>query len=237
MSRILSFGDSWTEGYELKSPEKECYTRLLAEKTNVPYCNFGQSGNSFSLICSLILTEPIRKNDIVLVCIPPDIRFIGETKDGNFISLFNTTSKHPDKFIQKQFDYYNEVLVEHKNWHPYFQLLNLFCIQEYLIKIGVSFLFFTNYGSIDYSFKFNGKIDKSNFLIDSSLTTFLGGNDLDLVPSSLNTDNIEINYFKGEYFEGNDTHPNVKGHEKISNLIFNSSKFQQWLKLTTNTVL
>ncbi len=230
MSKLLSFGDSWTEGCELNYPEKECYTRLLAEKTNTPYYNFGTGGNSFSLICNEILTYNISKNDFVLVCIPPDIRSIGETKDGEFISLFSTISKNPDKFIQKQFDYYNEVLVEHKNWHPYFQLLNLFCVQEYLIKTGSNFLFFTNYGSIDYNFEFNGKIDQSNFLIDHSLTMFLGGEDSDLIPSSLNTDNIEAKYFKTKYFEGNDSHPNAKGHEKISNLIFNSSRYQRWLK-------
>ena len=239
MSKIISFGDSWTYGEELKSPVEECYTKLLSEKAKGPYSNFGERANSFSVICSQVLTYDISKDDFVLVCIPPDIRFIGETKDGVFISLFSpypSTSKHPDKFIQKQFDYYTEVIVEHKNWHPYFQLLNLFCIQEYLTKIGASFLFFTNYGSIDNNFKFNGKIDKSNFLIDTSLTTFLGGYDLGIVPSSLNVDGLETSCFVGEYFEGNVTHPNVKGHEKISNLIYNNSKFQQWLVYRTNTV-
>ena len=230
MNKIISFGDSWTEGYELNSPEEECYTTLLGKKVNAPYINFGQSGNSFSFICNQILTNNISKNDFISVCIPPDIRFIGETPDGEFLPLFCTTSKNTNKFIQKQFDYFNEVIVEHKNWHPYFQLLNLFCIQEFLTKIGVSFLFFTNYGSIDYSFKFNGNIDKSNFLIDHSLTTFLGGKDLGIVPSNLNVDSLESSCFEGEYFEGNDSHPNVKGHKKISNLIYNSNIFQQWLK-------
>tara|TARA_X000001382_G_C3156609_1_gene174771 strand:- start:437 stop:1129 length:693 start_codon:yes stop_codon:yes gene_type:complete len=230
MSRILSFGDSWCYGFELDKPETQCYTHLLSEKINSEYINYGLNGNSFSKITNEILTEEIDKSDFILVCIPPDIRFIGESPDGKFISLFNTDNKNTDKFIQKQFDYYNEVLVKHKNWHPYFQLLNLFCIQEYLTKIGVSFLFFTNYGSIDYSFKFNGKIDKSNFLIDTSLTTFLGGKDSGIIPSSLNVDALEQSCFEGKYFEGNESHPNVKGHEKISNLIYNSSKFQQWLK-------
>lgn len=229
MSRIVSFGDSWTYGYELDNPEKECYTNKLSEKVNVDFENFGASGNSFSFICSQIFSFNFSKDDFILVCIPPDIRFFGENANGEFFPLFCTQDKNPEEDIQKQFNYFNEVIVNFKNWHPYFQLLNLFSIQEYFAKIKANFLFFTNYGNIDYSYKFNGKIDKSNFLIKHSLTKFLGGEDSDLVPSRLNTDLVEVKYFRGKYFKGNYSHPNAKGHEKIADLIYNNSKFQEWL--------
>ena len=108
-------------------------------------------------------------------------------------------------------------------------MLNLYSIQNYLSDLQVNFLFFVNYGNINYKFKFNGKIDKSNFLINKSLTNFLGGNDLTLTPSKLNTDNIETSIFKSKYFKGNLNHPNKEGHEKIADLIYNNSKFQKWL--------
>ena len=127
-------------------------------------------------------------------------------------------------------DYYKEVITNYKNFSSYFQLLNLYTLQNYLRDLQVNFLFFVNYGNIDYKFKFNGKIDKSNFLINKSLTNFLGGNDLTLTPSKLNTDNIEASIFKSKYFEGNLNHPNIQGHEKIADLIYNNSKFQEWLK-------
>lgn len=231
MSKIISFGDSWCYGYELDNPEKECYTHLLSEKVNIDYKNFGENANSFAKICNQILTHKYNfsKDNFVLICIPPDIRYIGEGPNGEFIPLFTCNAKHPNKFIEKQFNYYNDIIINYKNWHSYFQLLNLFCIQEYLTNIKANFLFFTNYGSIDYTFKFNGKIDKSNFLIKDSLTTFLGGNDLSLTPSKLNTDLIKSSIFTGHYFENNHSHPNSKGHKKIADLIYNNNKFQKWL--------
>ena len=229
MSRILSFGDSWCYGFELDKPETQCYTHLLSEKINSDYINYGLNGNSFSKITNEILTEGINKSDFILVCIPPDIRFIGEDKNGNLIPLYSDDSVNSCEFIQKQMDYYKEVITDYKNFNSYFQLLNLYTLQNYLSDLQVNFLFFVNYGNIDYKFKFNGKIDKSNFLINKSLTNFLGGNDLTLTPSKLNTDNIEASIFKGKYFKGNFNHPNILGHEKIADLIYNNSKFQKWL--------
>ena len=229
MSKILSFGDSWCYGFELDKPKTECYTHLLSEKVNSEYINYGFNGNSFSKITNEILTKQINKNDFILVCIPPDIRFIGEDKNGNLISLYSDDSINSCEFIQKQMNYYKEVIVNYKNFSSYFQLLNLYSLQNYLSDLQVNFLFFVNYGNIDYKFKFNGKIDKSNFLINKSLTNFLGGNDLTLTPSKLNTDNIETSIFKSKYFKGNLNHPNKEGHEKIADLIYNNSKFQKWL--------
>ena len=229
MGKILSFGDSWCYGFELDKPETQCYTHLLSEKINSDYINYGLNGNSFSKITNEILTEGINKSDFILVCIPPDIRFIGEDKNGNLIPLYSDDSVNSCEFIQKQMDYYKEVITDYKNFNSYFQLLNLYTLQNYLSDLQVNFLFFVNYGNIDYKFKFNGKIDKSNFLINHSLTNFLGGNDLTLTPSKLNTDNIEASIFKGKYFKGNFNHPNILGHEKIADLIYNNSKFQKWL--------
>ena len=230
MGKILSFGDSWCYGFELDKPETQCYTHLLSEKINSDYINYGLNGNSFSKITNEILTEGINRSDFILVCIPPDIRFIGEDKNGNLIPLYSDDSVNSCEFIQKQMDYYKEVITDYKNFSSYFQLLNLYTLQNYLSDLQVNFLFFVNYGNIDYKFKFNGKIDKSNFLINYSLTNFLGGNDLTLTPSKLNTDNIEASIFKGKYFKGNFNHPNIQGHEKIADLIYNNSKFQEWLK-------
>ena len=148
MSKILSFGDSWCYGSELDKPETQCYTHLLSEKVNSDYINYGWYGSSFSKITSEVFTKKINKNDFVLVCIPPDIRFMGETKDGKFISLFLKEEINKSEFIQKQFDYYKEVIVNYTNWSSYFQLLNLYSLQNYLSNLQVNFLFFINYGNI-----------------------------------------------------------------------------------------
>ena len=42
--------------------------------------------------------------------------------------------------------------------------------------------------------------------------------------------------FIGEYFEGNETHPNQLGHQKISELIYQNEKFQKWYQSTMNGV-
>jgi hypothetical protein len=244
MGRIVSFGDSWTYGYELPHPDKENYTFLLGEKCGLPIKNYGSNGHSLSVITSIIFQSysPL-PDDIVLVCIPPDIRWMDEDNHGLFLPLFtlydhidDLENFNPQDTLGKQYKFFMEVMVNFKNWAPYHQLLHLFSIQSYLKSLNLSYLFFTNYGYIDFNFNFEGKIDKTHLLSDS-LTTILNGKDSHLKPSHLNTDGPEDwrDIFVGEYFKGNDTHPNKKGHKIIADIIYNHKMFQKWLTLTTNT--
>lgn len=241
MARIISFGDSWTIGDELLNPEIENYTHLLSNRCNVPYINYGQNGGSFKLISSYIFRNySPQKGDFALVCIPPDIRDMGEDEEGNFISLYTLYNPKEDllkysDLLKKQYLYFMEVITNFKNWSPYHQLLNLFALQQFFLSHQTPILFFNNYGYINYNFGFNGKIDKSLFLSNSSLTTLLGGKDLSQYPAFLNKDGLNDKIFTGKYFEGNNTHPNPEGHKVIADTIYNHKMFQQWLMSTTNT--
>ena len=44
--KLFTFGCSFTEGQGLKKPEEKEYTKILAEKIEIEYFNFGAAGMS-----------------------------------------------------------------------------------------------------------------------------------------------------------------------------------------------
>lgn len=236
MARIVSFGDSWAYGAELKNPEIENYSYLLSKRTSIPYYNYGANANSLQFITTEIFQKYTpQTDDFILVCVPPDIRSLGERLDGSFMSVFTTIPEEQTPTLEKkQFYHFIDVISQLKSWSPYHQLLNLFSIQSYFKSLNIPYLFFTNFGYIDFTFNFQGKIDK-NHLLEKSLTTLLGGNDSNICPSRFSVDGPTPDIFTGKYFKGNNTHPNLEGHKIIADTIYNHKMFQQWLMSTTNT--
>lgn len=243
MARIISFGDSWAEGSGLKNKKTECYTGQLSNKCNIKAINWGKGGASFKLVASQILQRyEYEPNDIVLLCIPPDIRDMGENSNGNFVSLTiadqMALDNQTDKFVAKQLKHFTEVTAQFKNWSQYHLYLNLFAIQSYFKSLNIPYIFFTNYGYIDWNFDFNTHIDRSYMLCKHSLTTLLGGKDMYQFPSYFN----DQDGFKMEWlpkpnmnFIPFDSHPSKKGHKVIADTIYNHKMFQQWLMSITNT--
>ena len=101
---IYCFGDSWGYGIELKENEKP-FVYWLAKDLEEEFKNFSVSGNSYPVIVTQIfdnirdsnenfsVSEVIKlksgsfiyKNDIVLIVIPPDIRWMDQ-EGKHFIS-------------------------------------------------------------------------------------------------------------------------------------------------------
>ena len=121
-----------------------------------------------------------------------------------------------------------------KTWFNYHNSLFLFSLQEFFNKINVKFIFVHNYGKINLYKEFKHLISQKNFLnFNRSLTSLLTNQeDIDLVDKKL--DGPYKNMFIGEYFEGNGTHPNQLGHQKISELIYQNEKFQKWYQSIMN---
>lgn len=241
MARIVSFGDSWTAGEELTENEVS-YGHQLCDRVRIKLEDYGWAGNSTGKITTEILSRAdIGKEDFVLICFPPDVRWYGETEDGDFFPLHsiyhNMDTSNIPPFIMQQHEFYMNTMLQYKNWGKYHFNLFIYSIQSYLESIGGNYLMFHNYGKLPTDSKFNPNIDYSAFLSDRSLTTILGGQDENLDSLALHTDG-PINpkdIFTGEYFFGKDCHPNHEGHKIIAELIYNNKRFQKWLTLTTNT--
>ena len=243
MARIISFGDSWAQGCGLENMKTECYTGQLSDRCNIKSINWGSGGNSFKVITSQILQHyEYEQNDIVLLCLPPDIRDMGENSNGHFIPLTISTKQdqndQKDKFVSQQLKYFTEIMTQFQNWSQYHLYLNLFAVQSYFKSLNIPYIFFTNYGYIDWGFNFNAHIDRSHLLSKYSLTTLLGGKDMNQFPNYYNDhDGFKMEWLPklSKNFIPFDSHPSKKGHKIIADTIYNHKMFQQWLMSTTNT--
>ena len=215
---IYCFGDSWGAGAELKRGEKP-FVKLF----NKPYKNYSVEGNSYPIIVSQVFDNihKINNEDIVLVVIPPDIRWMEQ--DGKAFRQFNVLS-----------DGYREWVI-HKDeyWFRYHASLFTYSIQSALDSIGCTYLFMHNYGGefiIDDRFK--SLINTNNFLdIKKSLTTLLEANDVyqawekgeSLIDGPVSESPfVELKnrkVFNSKYFEGTANHPNQLGLYRIKELI------------------
>jgi len=207
------FGDSWGEGAELKEDEKP-FVHWLAKDLDKSYKNFSYGGNSYPKIVSQIFDNihKINNKDIVLIVIPPDIRWMEMEGNSGFRSW--TVDDDPERYMSWLGN-------KTKVWFRYHSSLFTYTIQSALDSIGCKYLFMHNYGGefiIDRRFK--SLINVDNFLnIKKSLTTLLGGNDY-YESWNLKSDGPTTK-IKGKsiYFEGNDVHPNELGHKRIAKLI------------------
>jgi hypothetical protein len=227
---IYCFGDSWGAGAGLNENENP-FGYWLAKDLGTKFLNFSHGGNSYPVIVTQIFEnirntgvhypvsevikiksdEFIHKNDIVLIVIPPDIRWM-DYENNAFVSWYYELDK--ERYMSWLGD-------KTEAWFRYHASLFTYTIQSALDSIGCKYLFMHNYGGefiIDRRFK--SLINVDNFLnIKKSLTTLLGGNDY-YESWNLKSDGPTTK-IKGKsiYFEGNDVHPNELGHKKIAELI------------------
>ena len=204
---IYCFGDSWGAGVELKKDEKP-----FVELLNKPYKNYSVEGNSYPIIVSQVFDNihKINNEDIILVVIPPDIRWMDQQQE-SFISWYYEADK--ERYMSWLGD-------KTEVWFRYHASLFTYSIQSALDGIGCKYLFMQNYGGefiIDYRFK--SLINVDNFLnIKSSLTTLLGGKD-EYESWDLENNGPDMQMKKSIYFEEHHTHPNELGHKRIAKLI------------------
>ena len=218
---IYCFGDSWGAGAELNKGEKP-----FVELLNKPYKNYSVEGNSYPKIVSQVFDyiHEINSEDIVLVVIPPDIRWMQQ--DGKAFRPFNLSEDGYLKWVSGKDEY----------WFRYHASLFTYSIQSALDSIGCTYLFMHNYGGefiVDDRFK--SLINTDNFLdIKKSLTTLLEANDAyqawekNVLTNKIidgpvsESPFVEIKnrkVFNSKYFEGNASHPNQLGHYRIKELI------------------
>lgn len=229
---IKVYGDSWVYGSELNEGEKP-FTYHLEQLTGIKTFNYGLEGCAYGHMTHTILTDKKpNSNTFIIVVIPPDIRWYSETH-GNYYSLFNLgdienlSAVHPAQL--RDFEHYYDTLNVRESWFNYNSTLFTYTLYNYFKERNTGFLLMHNYGTLSHYSNLKSMIPEDIFLsYDMSLTAILGGEDRDLYAEKKDGPVPEM--FTGKYFEGNETHPNELGHKRIAELIYNNSRFQNWLK-------
>jgi len=220
MTKIICFGDSWAYGAELQNPQftEHPFVHWVANEINLPYVNYGEQGASLGIILYKIVKQitNIKKQDIVLVVIPPDTRWYDENEREGFHSLMNW----------RRDDYFKSLNNKTVEWFKYHHAIFVYTIQKILDDIGCYYIMAHNYGQIDEIKKFNLRVDYSKFLSEIDLTNLLSEvpHDWQSYADRYVDGPLYNHEFSGKYFEGCVNHPNELGHKRIAELFLEKYK-------------
>jgi hypothetical protein len=237
---IYCFGDSWGYGSELDLSYEKPFINLISEDLDIPFINKSVEGSSFGHITHEIFNyNTFTNNDLVLVIVPPDIRWYFENINNNISTLMVPnedflTDKTIDVVRKSELTLYVNTITHRKIWYEYHQSLFLFSLQEFFKQNGIHFLFIHNYGELKIYKPFNDLLLRENFLnFERSLTSLLTNlGDINLMDKQL--DGPYKDMFVGEFFEGKGYHPNQLGHQEIKNIILKNKKIKEWYQLIMN---
>jgi hypothetical protein len=225
-SIVYCFGDSWAYGSELNDPQviEHPFVHWFAQELNLPYKNYGEEGASMGIILHRLASKlsTITANDIVLVVLPPDVRWYDENKEKGFYTLMQW---------QKE-DYLKSLNNKTVEWFKYHHLLFIYTIQQSLNDIGCRYILAHNYGQLPTNETYGFNLDHDKFLSSTNLTTLISSynnkwtRNLDTYESyQLDVDGPMYSHkFHGEYFQGTVCHPNEKGHKRIAELLIEKFK-------------
>ena len=205
VKQVIAFGDSWAYGSELQAGEQP-FVHWFAEAVNAPYTNYGVEGASLAMVTKTVVDNLVKitQDSVVLVIIPPDVRWYSETETKGFYTI-------------KDWDEYVRVAGDHSmEWFVYHHAMFIYTIQKLLDDCGCRYIIAHNYGGIDRLPTYSFPIDYSTFLSTQDLTSILS--------DKVNTwarlfHDPEAELFTGKYFEGCIHHPNLLGHKRIAELM------------------
>jgi hypothetical protein len=211
---IYCFGDSWAYGSELNQPQvvEHPFVHWFAQHIKSNYINYGQEGASLGIILHTLVSNitKISQNDIVLVIVPPDVRWYDENKEKGFYTLMQWQADDYMKFL-------NNKTVE---WFKYHHLLFIYSIQQILNGIGCQYIMAHNYGQLPDITKYQFDINFDKFLSKIDLTNLLSEKKDNWQSYQLSADGpMHAHLWHGKYFEGNVDHPNELGHKRIAELM------------------
>lgn len=205
VDRVFAFGDSWAYGSELQAGEQP-FVHWFAQALDTPYANHGVEGSSLAMVFKTLVDnlKTITPDSIVLVIIPPDVRWYSETQENGFYTI-------------KDWDEYIRVAGDHSmNWFVYHHAMFIYTTQKLLNDCGCRYIMAHNYGSIERLQNYSFPIDYNKFLNKKDLTSILS-NKFNLWDKLFH--DPEASLFTGKYFEGCIHHPNLLGHKRIAELM------------------
>jgi hypothetical protein len=211
MNKVYCFGDSWAAGAELDKTSEYPFVHWFSQSTNSEYINYGAEGASLGIILyTLVLNiNKLTKEDVVLIIIPPDVRWYDENLEQGFFSLMQWMTE----------DYMKSLNNKTVEWFKYHHLLFIYTMQQMLNEIGCKYVMAHNYGQLPTNNVYKFPIDYSKFLNKTDLTNLLSEKHDPWQSYQLKIDGpMHEHSWHGKYFEGNVDHPNELGHKKIAEL-------------------
>lgn len=203
--RVFAFGDSWAYGSELQAGEQP-FIHWFAQSVDAPYTNCGVEGSSLAMVLKTLVDNlnKISQDSIVLVIIPPDVRWYSETEQAGFYTI-------------KDWNEYLRVAGDHSiGWFTYHHAMFIYTIQKLLNDRGCEYILAHNYGTIERLQQYSFPIDYNKFLSRRDLTSILS-NKVNAWTRLFHDPEAEL--FTGKYFEGCIHHPNLLGHQRIAELM------------------
>lgn len=209
-AQVWTFGDSWAAGHGLKDNEKR-FGDVIAEYFTIPHINHGKSGSSLGQILHQFKAsiKQIKKNDIVLVVIPPDIRWYKIEGDNTSNSILVGTKEYK-RFIKDK----------NPAWFIYHHSLFIYTFIAMAKQLDLNLVLAHNYGKLVFDKDFASIIEKKYFLnVNRCLTELLGGVAWKGNYHRKLSQDGPPEYIIGENFIPEDTHPNEQGHRLIADMI------------------
>jgi hypothetical protein len=208
VANLVTIGDSWPAGAELKNPKLLSFPALIGERLHIKSINLAVPATSAdqALYTLINASLPICNNTLVLFCLTGISRSMN-IKDDRPKEIHPTSntpaSKAYYKFIHSnQLDKFNRIR-------------NILAAQHFCQKVGCKILFVNNWDQTPR----HHAVDESLFYT-KTLTEIL----------NLKHDDSEFdnNMSKHEYITPNLCHPNVNGHSIIAEELSN------WIKEKLN---
>ena len=225
--KVFCFGGSNATGYMLdwKSGEKP-FVDHFAKSLNIESINYSENGSSLGIVLHRLVAHhtEISKDDLVLVMIPPDVRWYDENEEQGFYSLSNYMIE----------DYYHKFLNNKTlEWFRYHHSLFVYSIQKILDDIGCYYAMAHDYGDISEWKKYGLNIDFSKFLSDVDVSNLLSVNpqSWEIYPDHIEPREHQFMYdgpnghdTESPYIMPDNGHPSDLGHKKLAELFLEKYK-------------
>lgn len=165
ISRLITFGDSYTFGQELTDPATSSWPALIAKKYNLNLINYAQPGYSNDAIIENVVEHRYTSNDLVIICFSMINRFYFEDQQGWFVTI---PSVKQDTYIRQEITK-NLISIVSFSWLYKRYLNQIILLQNFLKNNNVNYLFCAaNHNEIDLNFN-NLKFTDLVNLIDTDL--------------------------------------------------------------------
>lgn len=224
MKRLLvAFGDSWTFGSELDIPREEPWPTHLARQLQAEVINLGTPASSIEHTL-VQLFDYVKNSDnytdykkIFMVGLTGTTRYLSySNRLGEFVNItpeanYRTGNIHfsgkPPDIVQEFGALSGEMyrMVESPEYNQYVATKTIFAFQNYCDQHNIDVLFFSYFDLV----KVDTHVVDTKNLYPGTITKALTGREYEL-PAIRNNQ-----YFSGKLF-----HPNISGHQRIAELLY-----------------
>ena len=216
---LVTFGDSWTFGSELDKPSQENWSAQISKMINCDHVNMSVPASSIGHLTVQLFDFLKQKHDsklIFMVGLSGTTRYLSYCNAKNeFVNItpeavYCTQNINPNGRPPEHLPHMGELskqtyrLVEHVEYNRFLLTQTMFLFQNYCKLNDIDLIFFSYFDYLEPS----DIIDKTK-LYPISITKALTGHEYSL------PDVRESEYFSGKLF-----HPNINGHSKIAEILY-----------------